>query len=296
MKKVGVYLFLSLSWLLSKAPHFILYGISDFTYVFLFYILKYRKKVVYQNLKNSFPEKSESEIKSIRKKFFHHLSDILIENIALIKMSKKRVLQMVEFEESDLPDQLYQDGKCLIGITGHYCNWELYLILPKYLKHHVLGVYKPLRNKFFDKQFYKMREKFDATPVTMRDSYKTVIKYYKDNKLPFLGLVADQRPPNIAGNYWTTFLNQETAVFMGPEKIAKKLNAAVVFSYSEKIKRGKYKIKFELLFKDTAQCKEHEITEAHIRFLEKLIKENPAYWLWSHKRWKHKRDPKIPLH
>lgn len=297
MKKVGVYLFLSLSWLLSKAPHFILYGIADFTYLFLFYILRYRKKVVYQNLKNAFPEKSESEIKSIRKKFFHHLSDIFIENIALIKMSKKRVLQMVEFEESDLPKMLYQEKKSIIGITGHYCNWELYLTIPEILKHHeILGVYKPLRNKFFDKQFYKMRAKFGATPVTMHDSYKTVLKSYKENKLPFLGLVADQRPPKISGNYWTTFLNQETAVFLGPEKIAKKLNAAIVFSYSEKVKRGKYIIKFELLFKDSAKCAEHEITEAHVRFLEQLIKEDPAYWLWSHKRWKHKRNPDVPIH
>lgn len=296
MKKIAVYLFIALSWLLSKAPNFILYGVADFTYLVLFYIVGYRKKVVYKNLKNSFPDKSEQEIKTIQKKFFHHLSDIIVENIALIKMSKKRVLQMIEFEETDIPEKLYKKGKNIIGITGHYCNWEIYLTLPLLLHHTVLGVYKPLNNKFFDKQLYKMRAKYDALPVTMKDAYKTILNYNKKNELTFLGLVADQRPPKISGNFWTTFLNQETAVFLGPEKIARKINAAVVFSYSEKIKRGKYVIKSKLMFEDAANCKNYEITNAHVRFLENLIMENPEYWLWSHKRWKHKRAPEVPIH
>ncbi|MFC2104905.1 lysophospholipid acyltransferase family protein [Bacteroidota bacterium] len=296
MKKIGVYLFIALSWLLSKAPQFILFGLADIIYVVLYYIIGYRKLVVYNNLRNSFPEKSEKEIKSIQKKFFHNLSDIFVENIALIKMSKKRVLQMVKFEETDLPEKLFKNKKSIIGITGHYGNWEVYLTLPEILPHIVLGVYKPLNNKFFDKQFYKMREKFDAIPVTMNDSYKTILNYKKKNELTFLGLVADQSPPKTGGNYWTTFLNQETAIFLGPEKIAKKLNAAVVFSYSEKIKRGKYLIKSKLLFENTSNCKEHEITESHVRFLESLINDNPECWLWSHKRWKHKRDPETPIH
>lgn len=203
---------------------------------------------------------------------------------------------MVEFEETNIPKKLYNDKKNIIGVTGHFYNWELYLTIPMILDHSVLGVYKPLNNKYFDKLFYKMRSKFGAVPVTMSDSYKTMLKYNKEDKLTFLGLIADQRPPNIKGNYWTTFLNQESAIFLGPEKIAKKLNAAVVFSYSEKLKRGKYLIKSKLLFEDTSQCKEYEITEAHVRFLENLIKEKPEYWLWSHKRWKYKRDPETPIH
>jgi len=296
VKRIGVYLFIALSWLLGRAPHFILYGLADITYIVLFYIIRYRKRVVYKNLRNSFPEKSEKEIKLIQKKFFHHLSDVFVENVALIKMSQKRVLQMVKFEETDIPEKLYNNKKCIIGVTGHYSNWEIYLTLPKILRHLVLGVYKPLNNKFFDKQFYKMREKFDAIPVTMNDAYKTVLKYNRENTLTFLGLIADQRPPKTSSNYWTTFLNQETAIFMGPEKIAKKLTAAIVFSYSQRIKRGKYLIKTKLLFEDVSNCKEYEITETHVRFLEELIIKNPELWLWSHKRWKHKRDPKTPLH
>ena len=296
MKKFGALLFEPISWLLSIAPHFILYGIADITFVVLYYMVGYRKQVVYNNIKNSFPEKSEIEIKEIQRKFFHHLSDTFIETAALIKMSQKRVLRMVKFEDTNIAKKLYENKKNVIGITGHFSNWELGLTLPKIIPHLVLGVYKPLNNKSFDKLFYKMREKFGAVPVTMNDSYKKILKYNKENQLTFFGLVADQRPPKIGGNYWTTFLNQETPVFMGPEKIARKLNAAIVFLYLEKVKRGKYIMKIKLLYEDVSKCEVHEITETHLRFLENLIKEKPEYWLWSHKRWKHKREPDTPIH
>lgn len=296
MNKIGVILFKVLSWLLSKAPNFIIYGIADIVFVVLFYIIKYRKKVVYNNLLNSFPEKSEKEIRKIQKKFFHHLSDIFVENIALMQMSHKRIRKMVEFENCHVLNDLYEQGKSIVGITGHYGNWEIFITLPFFTKHKTLSVYKPLQSKFFDKEFYKMRAKTGELPVTMKNAYKTVLKYNRDNVLTILGLIADQRPPLISNNYWTTFLNQETPIFMGPEKIAKKLNAAVVYTHVDKVKRGKYELKATLLFEDTSNCKEYEITETHVRMLENYIKEKPEYWLWSHKRWKHKRSPEIPIH
>ncbi|MBU8892583.1 MAG: lysophospholipid acyltransferase family protein [Bacteroidales bacterium] len=290
MKKTGTYLFLIISWLFSKLPEFVLYGIADIVYIFLYYLLGYRKKTVFNNLTKSFPDKSGDEIKHIAKKFFHHLSEIFVENIAIIKMSKKRILQMVEFEENDIYKKLLTNKKNIVGVTAHYGNWELFLTLPKIIPHIVFGVYKPLNNAFFDKQFYKMRAKFGAIPVTMNDTYKTIVKYKKENELIFLGLIADQSPLKIHNKYWSTFLNQETAVFPGPEKIAKKLNYAVVFTYLEKIKRGKYIIKSSLLFDDVSQCKKFEITETHLKFLEQLIIKKPEYYLWSHKRWKYNRE------
>ena len=296
MKNIGIYLFLGLSWLLSVVPEFILYGISDIIHFILYHIIGYRKKTVFENLKNSFPEKSNKEIRLIAKKFFRHLSDTFVENCALIKMSKKRIQKLVIIENSEIITELYKKNKSIIGVTGHYGNWEAFVTLPLVSPHKVLGIYKPLNNKFFDKQFYKMRSKFGAIPVTMSDSYKTFLEYNKNNILTFLGLIADQRPPKQGGHYWTTFLNQETAIFLGPEKIAKKLNSAVIFSYLQKVKRGKYLVKFKLLFEDTAKCKEHEITDTYIHFLESIIKEKPEYWLWSHKRWKHKREIENPIH
>lgn len=296
MKRIGAYLFQAISWLLSRAPRFILYGIADIIFVSLYYIIGYRKKVVYKNLKKSFPEKSDKEIKSIRKKFFHHLSDIFVENIALIKMKPERIRKMVEFENHELIEDLYKKGKSIVGITAHYGNWEIFITLPFFSPHTTLCVYKPLNNKYFDYEFYKMRAKLGEVPVTMKDAYRTVLKYNNNNKLTILGLIADQRPPLNSRNYWTTFLNQETPVFLGPEKIAQKLNAAVVYTHVDKIKRGKYLLIPTLLFDEPKNCKEYEITETHLRLLEKYIKEKPEYWLWSHKRWKHKREPETPIH
>ncbi len=296
MKKAGIYIFKAFSWLLSIAPRFILYGLADFTYIILYYVLAYRKNVVNNNLKNSFPEKSEKEIKTIQKKFFHHLSDIFVENIALIKMKPERMRKMVEFENPEVITELYDKGRSIVGITGHYGNWEIFITLPFFTKHQTLSVYKPLNSKFFDREFYRMRAKLGEIPVTMKDAYRTVLRYRNDNILTILGLIADQRPPKISSNYWTTFLNQETPVFMGPEKIAMKLDAAVIYTHVDKIKRGKYLLKATLLFDHAAECKEFEITETHLRVLENYIKEKPEYWLWSHKRWKHKREPETPLH
>jgi len=296
VKRIGAYLFQAISWVLSRVPNFILYGFADIIFIFLYYLMGYRKKVVFRNLKNSFPEKSVKELKSIQKKFYRHLSDVFIENIALIKMKPERISKMVEFKNHDILNDLYNQGKSIVGVTAHYGNWEIFITLPLFSPHTTLCVYKPLNNKFFDREFYKMRAKFGEVPVTMNDAYRAVLKFNRNNTLTILGLISDQRPPLKSSNYWTTFLNQETPVFLGPEKIAKKLNAAVVYTHVDKIKRGKYLLIPTLLYDEVKDCKEYEITEAHLRLLENYIREKPEYWLWSHKRWKHKRPPEVPIH
>ncbi|MCK5168466.1 MAG: lysophospholipid acyltransferase family protein, partial [Bacteroidales bacterium] len=203
---------------------------------------------------------------------------------------KKRILKLVTIENSDIAKELYKKNKNIIAVTGHYGNWEVFLVLPLLSPHQVLGVYKPLNNKLFDNLLYKMREKFGAVPVTMHNSYKTVLEYKKNNTLILLGLIADQRPHKKEGNYWTTFLNQETNVFLGPEKFAKKLNASVLFLYLEKVKRGKYIFKSSLLFEDILKCTDNEITDTYLKFLEKLIVDKPELYLWSHNRWKLKKE------
>jgi len=288
VERIGTYLTLVLSYFFNLLPKFILYRFADVFYLILFYVVRYRRKIVYKNLKNSFPKKSEKEINAIAKKFYHHLSDTFTENCALLTMSQKRVQKFIQIEDSELFRDQYDKHKDIIGITGHYGNWEMFLILPLLSKHEVLGVYKPLNNKHFDRAFYKMRTKFGARPVTMHDTYKTVLQHKQENKLTLLGLIADQRPHKKAGNYWTTFMNQDTAVYLGPEKFAKKLNASVVFLYLKKIKRGKYIFKSKLLFDESKNVEEHKITETHLRLLENMIKERPELWLWSHNRWKHK--------
>jgi len=289
VKKIGYFLFSIFSKLFAILPNFILFGFADLAYFIIFHILGYRKKVILKNLHTSFPEKSEKEIKKLMKEFYRQLGDTIIENFCLINMTPKRILQKVEFEGIDVLEELHKNKKNIVGVSAHIYNWELMLAIPKVIPHNVLGIYKPLNNAFFDKQIYKMRSKFDATPVTMEQSYKVILKNYRERKLTFIGLIADQRPQKAESSYWTKLLNQDTPFYNGPEKIAKKLNAAIVFLYIKRIKRGKYNIEFKLLFDDVSNCQEHEITEKYVRLLEKKIQENPAYWLWSHKRWKHKK-------
>lgn len=296
MKSVGAFFYIGFSWLLAHSPRFIFYGIADFVYFMLYRVLKYRKKVVINNLKESFPEKPDDEINKITKKFYRHLGDIFIENIAIIRMSKKRFLKMVDCKNVEVLNNFYQKNQSVIGIIGHYANWEVLTVLALFSPFQILSVYKPLKNKFFDKEFYNMRKRFGEIPVSMNDTFRTVLQYHRDKKLSILGLLADQRPPKISGNYWTHFLNQETAVFLGPEKIAKKFNSAVVYTHIDKVKRGKYEIEFTLLFENPNESKEYEITETHVRMLEEKIKQKPELWLWSHKRWKHKREPGTPIH
>jgi KDO2-lipid IV(A) lauroyltransferase len=289
VERIGTYLILVLSRFFNLIPKFILYRFADVFYIILFYLARYRKKVVYKNLRNSFPEKSDKEINRIAKKFYQHLSDTFTENCALLTMSKERVKNFIKIGDYGLLDDLYNKQKDVIGITGHYSNWEMFLVLPLISKHKVLGVYKPLNNKHFDKAFYKMRQKFGATPVKMHDTYKAVLQQKQNKQLTLLGLIADQRPQKKAGSYWTNFLNQDTVIYLGPEKVAKKLNASIVFLYLEKVKRGKYILRSKLLFEDPKVIEDHKITETHVRFLENMIKERPEFWLWSHNRWKHKR-------
>ncbi|MCG8410707.1 MAG: lysophospholipid acyltransferase family protein [Bacteroidales bacterium] len=292
MKLIGIFFTLIVSAFFSILPKFILYRFSDLFYIILYYIVGYRKKVVYRNLNNSFPDKTQKEIKQIAKKFFLHLSDTLVENLAFLTMSKKRLLKFVEFEKNEQIEALYEKNKDIALVTGHYNNWELYFIMPFLSKHKMLAIYKPLTNKYFDNLFQKMRTRFGVTMVTMKDAYKAALDYNKRGYLSMLLLIADQRPPKKGGHYWTTFLNQETAVFLGPEKIAQKLNSAIVFSYLSKIKRGTQVLKSQVLFEETKDLPEYKITDTHIKLLEDIIMKAPQYWLWSHDRWKHKRETK----
>ncbi|HRW63477.1 MAG TPA: lysophospholipid acyltransferase family protein [Bacteroidales bacterium] len=290
MRRIGAYLYIAASWLLAHSPKFILYGVADFIYFILYKVIKYRKKVVIKNLTHSFPEKSEDEIIEITRKFFHHLSDLFVENMAIIRMSKKRFLSMVEYKNTELLNDLYSKNKSIVGIIGHYGNWEILPAISFFTQYEVLSVYKPLSNKFFDHEFFKMRRRLGSTPVSMNDTFKTIISYEREKKLYILGLIADQRPQKGRASYWTTFLNQETAVFLGPDKIARKFNSAVFYTHIDKIKRGKYLVEFTLLYENPKDCKEYEITERHVQILEEKIRQKPELWLWSHKRWKYKRE------
>jgi len=286
---IGTFLFELFGKLLGKMPKWMIYGFSDLLYLIGFYLIGYRKKVVFSNLKNAFPEKSHKEIKALAKRFYRHLSDVMIENVVSLFMKPQRIKNFVSIRDIEMVNRLYKKNKNITGIIGHYGNWEFLTTIPPYTSYAILSVYKPLKNKFFDRKTYEMRRKQEAIPVPKKKVYKYAMQYETSKQPYILGLVSDQAPPRKNIDYWTTFLNQETAFFNGPEKIARRFNHAVIFTVVDKIKRGQYEIRFVELFENAANTTDNEITEAYKNELEKTIRNKPEYWLWSHRRWKHSR-------
>lgn len=286
---ISFYTFYFFSWLLAMLPLKVLYGLSYLGALILYHIVRYRRKTVALNLKNSFPERSRRELKKIELKYYLHLSDLFIEFIYQLHRSPKVASRLCEFKNIELLNSYYDKGKSVIVAGGHYGNWEILGMLGSVCKHITFGIYKPLENKYYEKYTNKAREKFGGVTLAMQDTFKTAISYHQQGKLFFLGLISDQTPGRHDIHYWTTFLNQDTPVFLGVEKIARKLDQPVFFCNMRKIKRGKYVVEFELLCDNPKNTQPYEITELHVRALERLILKAPEYWLWSHRRWKYKR-------
>lgn len=279
-------------WLLSKLPFWLLYLISDILFVLIYYIFGYRKKVVYKNLRLSFPEKSEKEIHKIAKEFYKYLPDIFVETIKMISISKEEVIKRLEPLNPEEVYRHFNAGKSIVGVTAHYCNWELAIHgLSLMTDNPKLIIYKPLNNKGFDSIFNNIRSRFGATMVPMKQILRHIIKL---KNTPHISMfVADQTPLYQDSDYFMTFLNQEALVYTGTERIARLTGNPVVFcEIRRKAKRGYYYCKFTTLVEDPKEYQEHEITQIHNQFTERIIREEPQYWLWSHNRWKRQRRDK----
>lgn len=270
-------------------PMRIQYSIASIVYYIVYYVLRYRHRIVVENLKNSFPEKSETEIKRITKDFYRHFSDLFIESNALRGFSETELLKRCKFINPGVMDELYEQGKSVSVVLGHYGNWEYFASFQLAVKHKALAIYKPLKNKFFDEYMIRIRSKFGVQPVAMANIFRELVTY-KNKGIPTATLfIADQSPHKQQIRFWADFLNQPTPVLLGTEKVAGKLNQAVVFFKMRKVKRGFYEVEVEKLFDDLSMVNERDITLRHMKVLEDLIKEQPEYWLWSHRRWKHKQ-------
>ena len=280
-----------LAYLISILPLWVLHLKSYLLYFFVYYIFGYRKKIVISNLKKSFPEKSEQEIKKISKQFYLHFCDVIFETIKLLTISKEKFKKHFIFDESAIKIFNYFEDKnqSVIGVMGHCGNWEWGAIAyAAYFKHLITGVYHPLSNKNFDALLLKLRSGFGGNITPMKQMYKELLRLRQNNIPTLLGLIADQTPPPESA-YWTTFLNQDTPVFNGTEKIAKKFNYPVVYVGMTKVKRGYYVMNAVLITEKPNELPEGMISEKHTRELEKNIIAQPHNWLWSHRRWKHSR-------
>jgi len=286
MKYIAFILAVGFLRLLSLLPRFMLLLIGDFLFFILYHVAGYRKKVIYGNLQRCFPEMSDAERKQIARKYYHHLADIILESAVATYYPKKRLEKMYRFSNPELLHEHYRAGRHVIIVTAHYNNWEWAPPLSYTFGHKLLAIYKPLRNKYFDREFRKNRSRFDAHAVPMKSIGRVLFEYDREKVPTLSGMVADQRPLKNQPQHWTTFLGQETGVYLGSEKLARKFDAVVVFMKVRKIKRGRYSTEFVLITDQPKSEPEFAITEKHTRELENLILEEPAYWLWSHKRWK----------
>ena len=256
--------------------------------MFILHISSYRKSIIQSNLNNSFPNKSTQEKRRITKQFYKHFAQFLTEIIKMFCISKNSIRKRVQFKNKALIQYYYSEKKDVILVLGHYGNWEWGLLATSLVSdHEMVGIYKPLSSSFWNQQIKKLRSKFGATLVSMKESVRYLLK--QSNKPRLIGMIGDQTPTKNEIDYWTTFLNQETAVFSGTEKLAKKLNCPVVFVHIDKIKNGYYEMSFELITENPQAHPEGEITILHTQKLEEKIKERPELWLWSHRRWKHSR-------
>ncbi len=273
---------------ISLLPHFILYRISDLLYLVIYYLLGYRKEVVFQNLKNSFPEKTEKEILQIAKKFYKHLCDLVLESIKTFGISEKELIKRCKVRNPELLKHYFDQGKSIIVPAGHYNNWELAATASHIqIAHQSVGAFQPMKSDFFNKIIYKSRGKFGLKLVPLK-KLKSFFESYDHEPMAML-FGADQCPRNVNRAYWTTFLNQDTGVMFGSEKYAKQYDMPVIFGRIFKMKRGYYEFEFSVITDEPRSTAVGEISEAHTRILEQIIIEKPEYWLWSHKRWKRKR-------
>jgi KDO2-lipid IV(A) lauroyltransferase len=293
--RIGYFLYYSFSWIIWALPLPVAYAISDFTYIILYRIAGYRRGVVRTNLTESFPEKSLNEIVEIEKKFYHHLCDLFIESMQLLHLTNREVKHRFRYTNPELFEELYAKNKDVIVVMGHYGNWEVNISFPLWSDYRTLATYKPLNNPYFDKKMKEDRERFGIEAIAMKNTVKRMLELSKDPKPTLLALIADQAPNNSETDFWVNFLNHETGIFLGPEKIARKINAAVLFLDIQKPKRGFYDLTAHVLCTDGKQTTDGEITKAHVLALEKTIKHKPENWLWSHRRWKRKKPVEIPL-
>jgi KDO2-lipid IV(A) lauroyltransferase len=289
MGAIGFYIFYGINWVITLLPMRILYVFSDFLYLALYYFLRYRRKVVAENLRNSFPEKSPEELKTIRKKFYRHLADLMIEILKLTHMSKAQSLSRMKITNTELLERLYAEGRDVVAVIGHYNNWEWLKSLIFHTKYQTVSIYKPLQDKRFDNFLLDLRKREGMILTPMSLIVREILEARKANRRSIYSFITDQTPPKGDIKYWTKFMNQDTPVYLGVEKIASKYDMAVVFFNVQKLRRGYYQYTVELLFEHTTGLPEHVITERHVRRLEEIICEKPEYWIWSHRRWKHKR-------
>lgn len=277
-----------LIWILSRLPMRILYVISDFFYVLFYYVIGYRKKVVFNNIKLAFPEKSEQELTKISKKFFKHFTDLVFESVKSFSISEAEIKKRYVYKNIEVLRALEDKGKSMILMGSHYANWEWIIYLNEMIRFTPYGAYTRMQNPYFEKKIKSSRTKFGAIFVKTSETVRMMQANKKNGKKAVYGLLSDQSPRLDKTHYWRSFLGVHVPVITGAEMLAKKFDFSIVNYNATKIKRGYYEIEFEVITENPTNFKDFEITDKYINLTEAHIKKQPEFYLWSHNRFKHK--------
>lgn len=289
MTKIVYYIFYALSLL----PFRVLYALSDFEYLILYRLIGYRRKIVRNNLTSSFPEKSETEIQEIERGFYHWFCDYFFEAIKLLSMSDKELRKRLSITNSAEHEKWFRQGRNTAGILGHYCNWEWLSRVGYDMQQNrrTCLIYDPLHNKAFDNLFLRLRT-YPPTgvPVPKKNILRQLLAWKREGTMSLSGYIADQAPKWQNIHCWLTFLNHETPVFTGGERIMRKMNNVVFYVDMSRPKRGYYQVTYRLITDDPNSLPEFEITRRFFQMLEESIRKNPVPYLWTHNRWKRTRE------
>lgn len=275
-------------WLISILPFKLLYAFSDVIFFFLYRVFGYRKKTVQYNLRLVFPDMEEDEINRITKRFYHHLCDMMVEAIKSFSITEAEMKERFTFKNIELLQKLENKERSIVLMCAHYGSWEWIFILQTYLKSRGNAIYKRIENKYFDRLIKRIRAKYNTHLITTKETIPELLRLKKEGILTVNGFVSDQTPKPWKAHHWTEFMNIRVPVHTGAEMLAKRLDMSVVFFRVKRLKRGFYETTFETLAEYPKEYKDYEITDMFLKLVEKQIYEAPEYYLWTHKRWKHK--------
>lgn len=274
-------------WLLSILPFRVLYFFSDIIFILVYRVVRYRRKVVYKNIKIVFPEKTKKEIKRIEKKFYHHFIDIFVEMIKFFTISRKELDKRYVYKNIEIFDDLHKEQKSVIILASHHANWEWIVGLNPSSKFNRYAVYQKIENKYVDNAIKKSRGRFGAI-LTLTYKTKQLVAYnYKNKIMSIYGLASDQAPSLRESTYWNYFFGMYVPIHTGAEVLLKKYDLNAVFASTKKIKRGYYETTFTKMDVEDLKNKKFALTNTYIKMLEEQIRQQPEYYFWTHRRFKH---------
>jgi KDO2-lipid IV(A) lauroyltransferase len=276
-------------WCISILPFPLLYLLSDFVFIIVYRIIGYRTKTVRENIALTLPHLSEKERLIIEKKFYHHLCDLFLEMIKTMTISKEEICKRYVFKNIEVYKGIEKKEKSIAIMCAHYASYEWAISLNYHSMYKSYGIYKKIKNEYFDKLVHKIRSKFKAILITTKETIPTIINNSNNNILSAYGFASDQSPKENTAFHYTKFMGIEVPVHTGAEMLAKRYNMNVVFLKTKKITRGYYEASIEILSENANNVPNYELTDQFLKLVEQQIYEAPEYYLWTHKRWKHKR-------